>query len=81
MLERTVPHLVRTFTRSFGISPHAYVIGRRVDAARRLLLRGARPIDVATDVGFYDQAHLTRHFRAAVGTTPASYAAGGAPGR
>jgi AraC-like DNA-binding protein len=74
-LERSVPHLVRTFTCRYGVSPHAYVIGRRIDRARRLLLRGERPADVAAAVGFYDQAHLTRHFKRHTSTTPAHYAA------
>jgi AraC-like DNA-binding protein len=72
-LDRSVPHLVRSFTRQFGLSPHAYVIGRRIDAARRLMLRGAAPAAVATAVGFYDQAHFTRHFKRHTATTPASY--------
>jgi AraC-like DNA-binding protein len=73
-LDRSVPHLVRSFSREFGLSPHAYVIGRRIDAARRHLLRGTRPADVATAVGFYDQAHFTRHFKRHTSTTPALYA-------
>ena len=73
-LDRSVPHLVRTFTRQFGVSPHAYLIGRRIDAARRLMLQGAAAADVATAVGFHDQAHLTRHFKRHTATTPASYA-------
>ena len=75
-LDRSVPHLVRSFTREFGVSPHAYLIGRRVDAARRALLRGARPADVAADLGFYDQAHFTRHFKRHVAVTPARFARG-----
>ena len=75
LLDRSVPHLVRSFTRRFGVSPHAYVVGRRIDEARRRLLRGTPPADVATAVGFYDQAHLTRHFRRHTSTTPARYAA------
>ncbi len=67
-------HLVRTFGRRFGISPHRYLVGRRVDLARRLLLAGLSPCDVAAAAGFYDQAHLTRHFRRLLGTTPARYA-------
>jgi AraC-like DNA-binding protein len=65
---------VRSFSRQFGLTPHAYLIGRRVEAARRLLLEGVAPADVATAVGFYDQAHLTRHFKRHTATTPASYA-------
>jgi AraC-like DNA-binding protein len=73
-LDRSVPHLVRSFTRRYGLSPYSYVVGRRIDAARGLLLEGARPADVATAVGFYDQAHFTRHFKKHTATTPASYA-------
>jgi AraC-like DNA-binding protein len=74
-LERSVPHLVRSFTRRYGVSPHAYVIGRRIEQARRRLLRGEPPAAVATAVGFYDQAHLTRHFKRHTSTTPGRYAA------
>ncbi|MEU4475353.1 AraC family transcriptional regulator [Micromonospora sp. NPDC023888] len=74
LLDRSVPHLVRSFGQAFGISPHAYIIGRRIEAARKLLLAGIPPADVATTVGFCDQAHLTRHFRRHTSTTPARYA-------
>jgi AraC-like DNA-binding protein len=67
-------HLIRTFTRTFGVAPHAYLLARRVDAARGLLLAGAPPAEVAAATGFHDQPHLTRHFRRHVGTTPARYA-------
>ncbi|HEX6130905.1 MAG TPA: AraC family transcriptional regulator [Actinomycetota bacterium] len=69
-------HLVRCFTRSFGISPHRYVVGRRIDEARRRLLEGEPAASVAAGVGFHDQAHLTRHFVRHVGTTPGRYARG-----
>lgn len=75
LLDRSVPHIVRSFTRDYGVSPHAYVIGRRIDAARRRLLRGEPPAEVATTVGFYDQAHLTRHFKRHTSVTPAAYVA------
>jgi AraC-like DNA-binding protein len=65
--------LVRSFTSTFGISPHRYVLGRRIDAARRRLLDGEPIAQVAAATGFHDQAHLTRHFRRQVGTTPARY--------
>lgn len=74
LLERSVPYLVRSFTREFGLSPYAYVLGRRIDTARTLLLGGAAPADVATAVGFYDQAHFTRHFKRHTSVTPAAYA-------
>jgi AraC-like DNA-binding protein len=73
-LGRSVPHVIRSFTREFGLSPHAYVTGRRIDMARSLLLQGAAPAEVAAMVGFYDQAHFTRNFKKHTSATPASYA-------
>lgn len=67
-------HLVRAFGLEYGIAPYRYLTGRRLDRARRLLLSGLPPVEVAPAVGFYDQAHLTRHFRRLLGTTPAAYA-------
>lgn len=74
LLGATPTHLVRAFGREFGIAPHRYLTGRRLDRARRLLLDGERAADVAAAVGFYDQAHLTRHFRRLLGVTPGAYA-------
>jgi AraC-like DNA-binding protein len=76
MLHVSPGHLVRSFTRTFGIAPHGYVIGRRIDAARALLLDGEPIADVAVAVGFHDQAHLTRHFRRHLGATPGRFARG-----
>ncbi|NLU68824.1 AraC family transcriptional regulator [Streptomyces sp. HNM0574] len=67
-------HLVRAFTGAFGLAPHQYLMARRVDRARRLLLDGRSPAEVATAVGFYDQSHLTRHFKRLTGTTPGRFA-------
>jgi AraC-like DNA-binding protein len=69
-------HLVRAFRDAFGLPPHAYLTGRRVERARALLLQGQRPAEVAAAVGFYDQSHLTRYFKRYLGTAPASYPAG-----
>ena len=66
-------HVVRTFTREVGMPPHAYLTSRRVDLARRLLLTGHRPAEVAVLAGFHDQSHLTRHFRRVLGTTPGRF--------
>ena len=67
-------HLVRAFSREFGMPPHRYLTGRRVDLARRYLLEGRPAAEVATLAGFYDQSHLTRHFRRMLGVTPSSFA-------
>ncbi|MFE5487422.1 helix-turn-helix domain-containing protein [Streptomyces sp. NPDC056527] len=67
-------HLVRAFSAAFGIAPHQYLMSRRVGLARRLLLDGRPPGEVATATGFYDQPHLTRHFKRVWGVTPGRYA-------
>ena len=75
ILEVSPAHLVRSFTRQFGISPHRFLIGRRIEAARRQLLDGQPVARVAADVGFHDQAHFARHFKRHVGTTPSRFRA------
>ncbi|GLZ30039.1 AraC family transcriptional regulator [Lentzea sp. NBRC 105346] len=67
-------HLVRAFSREYGMPPHRYLTGRRVDLARGLLLAGHSPAHVASMAGFYDQSHLTRHFRRMLGVSPGRYA-------
>ncbi|MEU9036759.1 AraC family transcriptional regulator [Streptomyces sp. NPDC048352] len=67
-------HLIRSFRQAYGLPPHAYLTGRRVERARELLLAGMPAARAATEAGFYDQAHLTRHFARHVGTTPARFA-------
>ncbi|WP_436738775.1 AraC family transcriptional regulator [Streptomyces sp. BBFR102] len=73
-------HLVRAFSGAFGIAPHQYLTTLRVGRARRMLLDGVPPGEVAPSAGFYDQSHLNRHFKKVVGTTPGHYARTGAPG-
>jgi AraC-like DNA-binding protein len=70
-------HLVRAFSGAFGIAPHQYLMSRRIDRARRLLLDGRPPGEVAAATGFYDQSHLTRHFKRWVGVPPGRYARAG----
>lgn len=69
-------YLVRSFTREFGMSPHRYLISRRVDLARRLILAGEPPGSVAEASGFYDQPHLSRHFKRILGVSPKAFSKG-----
>lgn len=63
-------HLLRVFRDEMGLPPHAFLNQLRIDRAKSLLLDGAPPADVAAQVGFADQAHLTRLFKRTVGVTP-----------
>jgi AraC-like DNA-binding protein len=74
VLQAHPTHLVRAFSREYGVPPHQYLTGRRLDRARRHLLSGASVADVAVACGFYDQSHLARHFKKMLGIAPMAYA-------
>jgi AraC-like DNA-binding protein len=71
----SVSRFAALFRAEVGISPHRYVCMVRIRHAQRLLRRGLPPSIVAAEVGFFDQSHLGRHFKRAVGTTPSAYLA------
>ena len=66
-------HFIRVFNKHVGLTPHAYLTQVRVRRARHLLLAGATPAETALTAGFFDQSHLTRHFKRIVGVTPGRY--------
>ena len=66
--------LLRAFARELDMTPHAYLVQRRLAVARSLLDAGETIADAAAAAGFADQAHLTRLFRRCLGFTPAAYA-------
>jgi AraC family transcriptional regulator len=64
-------HFLRLFRASSGRTPHRYLVERRVEVAKSLLLRDDVSLaEVAYRVGFADQSHFTRHFRRIVGAPP-----------
>jgi AraC-like DNA-binding protein len=70
--------LLRLFAKEIGMPPHAYMTRARLREARRLLLQGEPAASVAAAVGYVDQSHLTKRFRAAFGITPGQFAASAA---
>lgn len=74
-LAHTSPfHMNRVFKREVGMPPHAYQTQVRIEHAKSLLVRGVSVTEVAVRTGFFDQSHLTHHFRRVVGVSPGSYA-------
>jgi AraC-like DNA-binding protein len=67
--------LLRGFAREMGITPHAYLVQRRVRLARQLLANGQTPAQAAVQAGFADQSHMTRAFVRQLGITPGRYRA------
>jgi AraC-like DNA-binding protein len=65
---------LRAFTRLTGLPPHAYLLQRRVQHARRLVREGLPLVDAAAASGFADQSHMTRCFVRSFGLTPGALA-------
>jgi AraC family transcriptional regulator len=64
---------LKAFKTSFGMSPHQYVLHRRVERAKELLPRDTSLSDIASRLGFATHSHFTTVFRARTGTTPSDY--------
>ena len=72
--QRSTAYFCRAFKRTFGDSPHSYLIARRVKFAGDLMLGSDAPLsEIAQASGFADQSHFCRHFRQVTGQTPAAW--------
>lgn len=67
----SLSHFKTLFRQSLGMSPHQYLLRRRIDRATTLLLQSKFPISqIASETGFCHQSHLARHMRRIVGVSP-----------
>jgi AraC-like DNA-binding protein len=70
----SVFHFARQFKQSAGVSPHYYLVGRRIERAKELLAETDLSLsEIAFATGFSDQSHLTRHFRQMIGAAPGQF--------
>jgi len=70
----SVSYFGTAFRRSFGESPRAYLMRRRVEHAQEMMLMTDQPLSqIALACGFADQAHLSRRFRQSTGTSPSAW--------
>ncbi|TCL76042.1 AraC family transcriptional regulator [Rhizobium sp. BK251] len=67
--------VLRGFARATGLTPHAYIIQRRIQLAKRLIADRMPLAEVAIASGFADQSHMTRIFVRNFGLPPGAYAA------
>ena len=75
-------YLSQAFRSAYGCSPGEFVRRQRVEYARARLICGDADIStIALSLGFSDQSHLTRQFRASVGLPPARFRAQHSQGR
>jgi AraC family transcriptional regulator len=74
LIQRSEAHFSRSFKRTFGESPHVFLVRRRVElAAQYMLTTDSYLSDIALRCGFSDQAHLCKQFRQVAGQTPAAW--------
>ncbi len=66
-------YLIRAFKRHFGLTPHAYLVNRRIQHSQRALREGRSLAEVALEAGFADQAHFQRAFKRHLAATPGQY--------
>jgi len=70
----SVCYFVRAFKSSMNVTPHQYLIRRRVELTMRLLSGTDMPLsEIALAAGFVDQSHCARRFRQRVGMSPRDY--------
>lgn len=69
----SVCRFVTVFRQQVGLTPHRFICHRRIDHAKRLLRDGVPMALAASEAGFFDQSHLSRHFKSICGTTPGRY--------
>lgn len=69
----SVCRFVTVFRRQVGLTPHRFICHRRIRYAKTLLRAGFAPALVASEAGFFDQSHLSRHFKSICGITPGRY--------
>ena len=71
---RSTAYFCRAFKRTFGETPHAFIVGRRLRQAAELMLTSDDSLSqVALACGFADQAHLCKMFRQRHGQSPAAW--------
>jgi AraC family transcriptional regulator len=69
-------HFSRSFKLALGINPQRYLIQRRLERAKTLMLRTDQSVArIAQEAGFADQSHLTSIFRRETGMTPGQFRA------
>ncbi len=67
-------HFARAFRQSTGVPPHRWLIERRIERAKKLLITGDLGLaEIAVACGFADQSHFTAAFRRGMGVTPGAF--------
>lgn len=71
--ELSPSYLIRAFKQHYGMTPHAYLLNRRIQCSQHWLRQGQDLAEVALAAGFADQAHFQRTFKRQLAATPGQY--------
>jgi AraC-like DNA-binding protein len=66
-------HVLRLFKKNFGLTPHAYILNKKIHKAKELLKTDMLLIDIAIECGFFDQSHFNKSFKKVFQITPKEY--------
>jgi len=67
-------HFGRAFKASTGMTPHRWIVQRRIELAQRLMRESGKSIAIASQMaGFASQSHFTKAFRVSTGATPRAW--------
>ncbi|MHC3119176.1 helix-turn-helix transcriptional regulator, partial [Acinetobacter nosocomialis] len=65
--------IIRLFKANVGLTPHAFQINLKINQARELLKQGISLAELAVNLGFSDQSHFHKAFKAHTGVTPRQF--------
>lgn len=67
-------NFAKLFRSETGISPHEYILERKIEKAKDFLLHfGEQPVTVAAELGFHDYSHFFRTFKRITGKAPKEF--------
>jgi AraC family transcriptional regulator len=73
-IDYSISHFLLMFKNTFGVTPHRFIVTRRIERAKQLLTRGCAPLSqIALECGFASQQHFSTLFRRATGVTPSAF--------
>ena len=68
-------YIIRSFKKKYGLSPHAYIMNKKINCAENLLSKNTEQSvsDIAYEFGFCDQSHFIKNFKRVFGISPNTY--------
>ena len=68
-------YITRVFKKQFGLTPHAFLMNKKVNQAKNRLLKSENInlAQLSSEVGFYDQSHFNKTFKRVFAKSPKNY--------